>query len=111
MDVMIHVLNNFPEEYDVVLDSLETHLVSNGEDRLTLEFLSKKSNSRFERIISNEREKYHNEKALAAGFNVQFKGTRCKYGEYGHKSDSQKCPENQGTMEPRIQRVGIPRMV
>ncbi len=81
---MIHVLNNLPEEYDVVLDSLETHLVSTGEDRLTLESLREKLNSRFEGITSKEREKDQNEKALAAGFNVQFKGTCHICGEYGH---------------------------
>jgi len=97
MEFMIHVLNNLPEEYDVVLDSLENRLVSTGEERLTLESLREKLNSRFERITSKEREKDCNEKALAAGFNVQFKGTCCKCGEYGHKSDSPKCPENQGT--------------
>ncbi len=33
MEFMIHVLDNLPEEYDVVLYSLETHLVSTGEER------------------------------------------------------------------------------
>ncbi len=94
MEFMIHVLNNLPEEYDVVMDSLKNRLVSTGEDRLTLESLREKLNSRFERIISKEREKDHNEKALAAGFIVQFKETCCKCGEYEHKSDSQKFPEN-----------------
>ncbi len=37
IEFMVHVLNYFLEEYDVVQDSLETHLVSTGEDRLTLE--------------------------------------------------------------------------
>ena len=54
-------------------------------------------NSRFERISSTEREKEYNEEALAAGFNVQFKGTYRKCGEYCHKTDSRKCPENKGT--------------
>ncbi len=39
MGFMIHVLNSLPEEYDVVLDSLENRLVSTGEERLTLESL------------------------------------------------------------------------
>ncbi len=34
---------------------------------------------------------------MTAGFNVQFKGTCFKCDEYVHKSDSPKCPENQGT--------------
>ncbi len=72
MEFMIHVLNILPEEYDVVLDRLETCLVSTGEYRLRLESLREKLNSRFERIVSKEREKDCNEKALAAGFTVQF---------------------------------------
>ncbi len=50
MEFMIRVLNNLPEEYDVVLDSLETRLVSTGEDRLTLESLREQLNSRFENL-------------------------------------------------------------
>ena len=57
MELMIHVLNNLPEKYDVVLDSLETHLLSTGEDKLTFEALQEKLNSRFERISSKERKK------------------------------------------------------
>ena len=97
MEFMSHMLNNLPDEYDVVLDSLETHLVSTGEDKLMFEALPEKLNSRFERISCKEREKECNEKALAAGFSVQFKGTCHKCGEYGHKSDSPKCPDNHGT--------------
>ncbi len=69
MEFMIHELNNLPEEYDVVLDSLETHLVSTGEDRLTLESLREDLNSRFERIISKEREK---ETMRKLGFRIQY---------------------------------------
>ncbi len=43
---------------------------------------------------------------MAAGFNVQFKGTCRKCGEYGHKSDSPKCPENQGTDETKNPKSG-----
>ncbi len=49
MEFMIHVLNCLPEEYNYVLDSLETFLVSTGEDSLTNEALRVKFDSRFER--------------------------------------------------------------
>ncbi len=39
MDFMIHVLNELPKEYDVMLDSLESQFVWNGEDRITPEAL------------------------------------------------------------------------
>ncbi len=106
MEFMIHVLNNLPEEYVVVLDSLETRLVLTGEDKLTLESLREKLDSRFERIMSKERETDCNEKDLAAGFNVQSKRTCLKCGEYGHKSDSPKSPENQATDGIKNQKSG-----
>ncbi len=94
MELIIHVLNKLPEEYDVVLDSLEACLVSTGEDRVALGVLREKLNARFERINSKESKKDCNKKALAAGYNDQLKRTCCKFGQYGHKSDWLKCPEN-----------------
>ena len=35
-DFMIHVLNNLPEEYDVILDRLENCLTATGENALQL---------------------------------------------------------------------------
>ena len=35
-DYMIHVLNNLPKEYDIILDGLENHLISNEDDSLSL---------------------------------------------------------------------------
>ncbi len=85
--------------------------MSTVDDILTLESLREKLKSRFERCISKKREKASNEKALAVGFDVQFKGTFCKCSKYGRKSNSPKCPENQGTDEIKNPRSGIPRMV
>ncbi len=95
IEFMIHVLNNFPEENDVVLDLLVKPLNFNCR-RWIITGISQreKLNSRLERIISTEREKDCSKKALAAEFNVQFKGTFHKCDEYGHNSDSPKCPEN-----------------
>ncbi len=39
MEFMIHVLKNFPEEYDAVLDSLESCLVLTEKEGLILEAL------------------------------------------------------------------------
>ena len=35
-DFMIHILNNYPEEYDMILDGLENCLMTTGEDGLTI---------------------------------------------------------------------------
>ncbi len=71
MKFISHIVNILSEEYDVVLDSLETNLISTEKDVLTLQFLRENLNSRFERITSNEREKNCSEEVF----------------QYGHKSD------------------------
>ena len=55
MKFMIHVLNSLPEEYDVVLDSLETHLVSTKEDTLMCEALQDKFQGLKEFSLKKER--------------------------------------------------------
>ncbi len=99
MEFMIHVLKNFPEEYDAVLESLESCLVLTEKEGLILETIGEKFNSRFDKIDSMEREKDCNEKPLALGFNVHFKGTCHQCCKNGHKSDSPKYPDNQETDE------------
>ena len=111
MEFIIHMLNNLPEEYNVVLDRLDSHLVSINEDKLTLEALWEELNSRFEQISSKEREKECHKKAWTAGFHPQFKGTFNKCGQYDHKTDSPKFPENGTERETRAQKAGIPRVV
>ena len=48
-DFMIHVLNNLPEEYDVILDGLENRLTATGENALTIDLIRKKLNQRYEK--------------------------------------------------------------
>ena len=40
-DFMIHILNNLPEEYYVILDGLENRLTASGDDALTIEVIHK----------------------------------------------------------------------
>ena len=40
-DFMIHIHNNFPKEYDVILDGLENHLMARGNDALMIEVIRK----------------------------------------------------------------------
>ena len=56
-DFMIHVLNNLPEEYDVILDGLENRLMATGENALTIDSICEKLNHRYERIKSKKEEK------------------------------------------------------
>ena len=54
---MIHVLNNLPKEYNVILDGLENHLKATGDDALTIDSICKKLNLRYKQIKSKKKEK------------------------------------------------------
>ena len=60
---MIHVLNNLPKEYNVILDGLENHLTATGENALTIDSICKKLNHRYKKIKSKREEKHEKEKA------------------------------------------------
>ena len=66
LDFMIHVLNNLPEEYDVVLDGLENRLMlpESDSNKLTIENIRDKLNNRYERIKHTDYE-FGEEKALS----------------------------------------------
>ena len=49
-DFMIHVLNNLPEEYYVILDGLENRLTATRENALTIDSIREKFNHRYEKI-------------------------------------------------------------
>ena len=96
VDVIIHVLSNLPEDYEVQVNELEEKLQDTSVT-ISIEDIRSKLNSRYARIQKNE-ETREEEKALAA-FRKQFKGLCNKCGQYGHKSGDPKCPEsgqNQG---------------
>ena len=61
-DFMIHVLNNLPEEYDVILDGLENRLTATGENALTIDLIRKKLNKRYEKIKSKKEKKMKRKK-------------------------------------------------
>ena len=83
VDLIIHILSNLPEEYEVAVSELEEKL-KNTSTPLSMETVREKLNSRFERITKNAEAK-EEEKALAA-FKKQYKGRCSNCGEYGHKS-------------------------
>ena len=47
---MIHIVNDLPEEYDVILDGLENHLTTPGDDALNIDSIHKKMNQRYKKI-------------------------------------------------------------
>ena len=48
-DFMIHVLNNLPEEYNVILDGLKNRLMATGENALTIDLICEKLNHRYKK--------------------------------------------------------------
>ena len=56
-DLMIIILNNLPEEYDMILNGFESGLASSGPNTLTIEVISKKTNKRYEKLETKTKEK------------------------------------------------------
>ena len=97
-DFMIHVLNNLTEDYDVVLDGMESRLMlkENDPNKLTIEDVRDKLSGRYDRIC--ERIAKHGDGPITdetgmAAYMKQYKGICGKCGEYGHHSKN--CPQNE----------------
>ena len=43
-DLMIHILNNLPKEYNVILDGLDNCLMATGDNAHTIDMICEKSN-------------------------------------------------------------------
>ena len=56
-DFMIHLLNNLPKDYDVILNELENCLMVTGDNKLTIDAIHEKSNYRHEKIKIKKRNK------------------------------------------------------
>ena len=81
---MIHISNNMPKDYDVILNGLEYHIMATGDDVLTIDGICKKLNHRYEQIKSKKEEKTEKENALGA-YNNWYKQRCHKCGKYSHK--------------------------
>ena len=64
-DFMIHVLNNLPNEYDVIPDGLENHLTVIGENALNIDSIREKLNHPY---MKNQ-----NKKGRKTVYNKQYK--------------------------------------
>ena len=95
-DLMVKVINNLPEEYDVVVDGLENKLSLSGDESLTVEKMRDKLNDRYQRILDHKEEDKGkgpviHDVALAT-YMKQFKGNCRHCGKIGHKKFE--CPDN-----------------
>ena len=90
-DFLLHILNNLPKEYDVVLDGLESQLDETGDKALTLVMVCEKLSERYARIkkkvdYDDNAGREHKRALFAKDWHPpQFKGTCHKCGKYGHK--------------------------
>ena len=92
VDLIIHILSNLPEEYEVAVSELEEKL-KNTSSPLDMETVREKLNTRYQRITKHTEDR-EEEKALAA-FKKQYKGRCGNCGEYGHKSGD--CPDRKSS--------------
>ena len=56
-DFMIHILNNLPKVYSMILDGLENCLTATGKNALTIDSICNKLNHRYKKIKSKKEEK------------------------------------------------------
>ena len=54
---MIHVLNNFPQDYNVILDGLENCLMVTGDNALNINVICIKLSHWYEKIKNEKRRK------------------------------------------------------
>ena len=65
-DFIIHILNNLPKEYYLIIKGLENHLIASGDGALNIEVICKKINHRYKNIKKKNKDKSEKEKALGA---------------------------------------------
>ena len=95
-DMMIHILNNLPEEYDTIVEAMERNL-DYLVDSLTLRNLKNELMLIYNRIKKNilvSEDSENNEEGqdtARVGYTKNFKGRCYYYDEFGHKKDN--CPK------------------
>ena len=103
-DFMIHVLNNLPMEYTVILNGLKNRLTATRDNALTTDLICEKLNHRYEKIKSKKAEKNEKEKALNA-YNKQYKQQCWSCGKYSHKPGNWRCPKNRHEKEENEKKI------
>ena len=98
VDLIIHILSNLPEEYEVAVSELERKLKDDS-IQLKMEDIRETLSSRYERMVKND--KVRKEEKAYAAFKKQFKGLCSRCGEQGHKNTE--CPDQKTGRENRAE--------
>ena len=77
VDLIIHILSNLPEEYEVAVSALERKL-KDVSVHLNMEDICETLSSRYERIVKNDKAK--REEVAFAAFKKQFNDTKYQAG-------------------------------
>ena len=56
-DFIVHILNNLPKEYDVILDGLKNRLTVSGNDVFIIDIICKKLNHHYKKIKKKKNQK------------------------------------------------------
>ena len=92
MDLIIHILSNLLEEYEVAVAELEKDMQSQS-TQLAMEDVRRVLDSRFERLSKNtDTSEDAGEKAFTAWAKKQYKGICGKYGECDYSFKN--CPNH-----------------
>ena len=89
----VHILNNLPKDYDLILDGLENCLRVTRDDALTIDVIREKWNHRCKQVKNKKEEKVKRGKSLGA-YNTQYKQWCRKCDNCSHKPGDKRYPEN-----------------
>lgn len=100
-DLVIHILNNLPKEYDSLVEAIEEDLNKGADEEVTVKRVRERVRARFRRMQLRQKESDGDELALLAS-GKKFKGRCGQCGKLGHKKEN--CwenPKNKKTKEEK----------
>jgi gag-polypeptide of LTR copia-type/Zinc knuckle len=87
VDLIIHILNNLPEDFENLIENLESEIESSNMD---LDKLKSRLRAKYTRLLEKEdkpsKRNVKVDKVLVSKENGGFKGACQNCGEYGHKA-------------------------
>jgi hypothetical protein len=89
-DMMVHVINNCPKEYDTLIETMENE-IGREKDELTVERLRDSLHTKSHRIHKNDKKEIETALVAATSGKKGFKGQCRICAKYGHKG--WQCPD------------------